>query len=410
FLAVLQRITAPDTLFWFRELSDGKTAFGPWVYKNHYAGFMVMLCPLVLSQFFRCRPVRKETDTLREKVSAFFSQNTTALYLSWGFGVVVILASVFLTQSRGGIISVLAGVSLFLFLIARQWKWGGSLQLKLPLFVLLLGCSVLVGWYYGWEPVIERFYSIFNGKTGGIQDGRLLIWMDTLRIIKDFPVTGSGFGTFADIFPLYKTIPDDFLYNHAHNDFLELLTDGGLIAGGLGVWLIISVFHAGCRSIRLRKDNVSVLLTAGAFSGLAGLLVYSAFDFNLHNGANGLYCAFLGGLLISSGNTRRYYQDSPTLLTPLKPNCRRKFLISISVLIFPGAILLFHGRIFQAEKYYREARLMSSQEGRNTVDRAGKMAGLLEKAQQIDPVTGLYPYISAKLRKVQGQQQQAILC
>ena len=79
FLAVLQRITAPDTLFWFRELSDGKTAFGPWVYKNHYAGFMVMLCPLVLSQFFRCRPVRKETDTLRGKVSAFFSQNTTAL-------------------------------------------------------------------------------------------------------------------------------------------------------------------------------------------------------------------------------------------------------------------------------------------------------------------------------------------
>ncbi|MCI5140322.1 MAG: lipid A core--O-antigen ligase, partial [Candidatus Electrothrix sp. ATG1] len=69
FLAILQRVTAPDTLFWFRKLSEGKTAFGPWVYKNHYAGFMVMLCPLVVAQFLLNRPPMDRLETFREKIA-----------------------------------------------------------------------------------------------------------------------------------------------------------------------------------------------------------------------------------------------------------------------------------------------------------------------------------------------------
>ncbi|MCI5125699.1 MAG: hypothetical protein D3925_14800, partial [Candidatus Electrothrix sp. AR5] len=120
FLSVLQRITAPDTLFWFRQLTEGKTAFGPWVYKNHYAGFMVMLCPLVLSQFLLHRPLLDHLKTFKEKILAFFSENGVAAHLFWGFGSTVLLASVFLTQSRGGILSIICGVLFFFFLLSRQ--------------------------------------------------------------------------------------------------------------------------------------------------------------------------------------------------------------------------------------------------------------------------------------------------
>ena len=402
-LSVLQRITAPDTLFWFRQLTEGKTAFGPWVYKNHYAGFMVMLCPLVLSQFLLHRPLLDHADTLREKILAFFSENGAAAHFFWGFGSVVILVSVFLTQSRGGILSTICGVSLFFLLVARQQKR----PVKLPLLLLLTGLLIIVGWY-SWEPVLERFSSIIDSGTGEIKDDRLLIWADALKILADFPLAGSGFGTFADIFPGYKTLPDDLLYEHAHNDFLELLTDGGFIAGGLGLWFIMSVLKAGYRQIRLRKDSVSVFLTIGAFSGLAGLLVYSMFDFNLHNGANGLYFAFFCGLLVSAGNTRRHYQNSPTLLIPMRSSQRMRGMAFTALLIFFCATFLFQRRIVLAERYYQQARLVASLSGLRSVVKREKMVKLLKEAKTTDPLTGLYAYGLANLRALQQRNEEAV--
>ena len=403
FLSVLQRITAPDTLFWFRKLTEGKTAFGPWVYKNQYAGFMVMLCPLVLSQFLLHHPSLDHLKTFREKILAFFSKSGAAAHLFWGFGSIVILSSVFLAQSRGGILSILCGVSFFFLLIARQQKRPG----KLPLLLLVSGLLIIVGWY-SWEPILERFSSIIDSGTGEIKDDRLLIWADALKIIADFPLTGSGLGTFVDIFSGYKTLPDDLLYEHAHNDFLELLTDGGLVAGALGLWFILSVLKAGYRQIRLRKDSVSVFLAIGAFSGLAGLLVYSMSDFNLHNGANGLYFAFFCGLLVSAGNTRRHYQNSPTLLIPMRSSQRIRGMAFTALLIFFCATLLFLGRIALAEKYYQQARLVASLSGLRSVVKREKMVGLLKEAKIIDPLTGLYAYALVNLIGLQQKNEEAV--
>ncbi|MCI5164847.1 MAG: tetratricopeptide repeat protein [Candidatus Electrothrix sp. GM3_4] len=403
FLSILQRITAPDTLFWFRKLTDGKTAFGPWVYKNHYAGFMVILCPLVLSQFLLHRSPSERVETLREKVLTFFSENEAPAHLFWGFGSIVILSSIFLTQSRGGILSIICGVLLFFLFIARHQE---KLE-KLPLLFLMTGLLIIVGWY-SWEPLLERFSFIFDSETGGIRDDRLLIWKDALKIIAAFPLTGSGFGTFVDIFPGYKTLPDDLLYEHAHNDFLELLTDGGLIAGGLGLWFIMSVLRAGYRQILLRKDSVSVFLAIGVFSGLAGLLVYSIFDFNLHNGANGLYFAFFCGLLVSAGNTRRYYQASSTLLVPITSSWRMRGTAFVALLVFLCATLFFQGRIALAERYYQQARMVASLSNLRSIAKREKMIGLLKEANTTDPLTGLYAYALANLRRLQKKNEEAI--
>ncbi|RWX49454.1 O-antigen ligase, partial [Candidatus Electrothrix communis] len=403
FLSVIQRITAPDTLFWLRKLTEGKTAFGPWVYKNHYAGFMVMLCPLVLAQFLIHRPSLDHFDTIREKILAFFSENRATEHLFWGFGSIVILSSVFLTQSRGGILSIICGVLLFFLLLSRQQERSG----KLPLLLLLTGLVIVVGWY-SWEPILERFSSIIDSGNGEIKDDRLLVWADALKIITAFPFTGSGFGTFVDIFPGYKTLPDDLLYEHAHNDFLELLADGGLLAGGLGIWFIMSVLKAGYGQIRLRKDKVSVLLATGAFSGLAGILVYSIVDFNLHNGANGLYFAFFCGLLISAGNTRRYYQNSPTLLVPVTSSLRMRGAAFVALLVFFCGTIFFHERISLAERYYQQARLVSSRAKMRSVVKIEKMVGLLEEANTTDPLTGLYAYALANMRGLQQRHEEAV--
>jgi O-antigen ligase len=403
FLSILQRITAPDTLFWFRELTDGKTAFGPWVYRNHYAGFMVMLCPLTVSQFLLHHPATEQFATFRQKLLAYFSEKKVALHLFWGFGSVVILASVFLTESRGGILSIFCGTLLCFFLIARQRERSG----KLSLLILIIGLLIIVGWY-SWEPIIERFSSILDSASGKIRDDRLLIWADTLKVLADFPLTGSGFGTFVDIFPGYKTLPDDLLYEHAHNDFLELLTEGGLIAGALGLWFILSVLHVGYRQIRSRKDKVAVFGAIGAFSGLFGLLVFSIFDFNLQNGANGLYFAFFCGLLVSSGHTRRYYQEQPTLLPSIKSSRLFRGAACTVSFGFLCAILLIQGKTVMAERFYAQARAVASLSDLESAVKRDKMVGLLQEAKDYDPLTGLYAYALANLRALQRKNEEAV--
>ncbi len=401
--AVLQRMTAPDTLFWFRQLAGGKTAFGPWVYKNHYAGFMVMLCPLVLAQFVLYRPSLAHFITIKEKVLSFFADKGAATHLMLGFGTIVLLASVMLTQSRGGILSILCSLFFFFMLFFRRQ---GRVE-KLPLVVILIGVLVIVGWY-SWEPILERFTSIIDDATGRIKDDRLLIWADSLRILAEFPITGTGLGTFVDIFPRYKTIPDGLLYEHAHNDFLELLTDGGVLTAVLALWFIITILKKGYRNILLRQDKVAVVLAIGVLSGLVGLFVFSIFDFNLHNGANGLYFAFFCGLLVSAGNSRRYYQGSPTLLIPFQSSHKVQVVALLGVTFFLCLVLFIQGRGVVAETYYQQAKLVASLPRLESSHKRKKMAHLLEKARTIDPLTGLYAYALANIHRVEKNNDEAL--
>jgi O-antigen ligase len=404
FIAVLQRMTAPDTLFWFRQLAGGKTAFGPWVYKNHYAGFMVMLCPLLLSQFILHRPSKEHFNTVKERILSFFADNDAAAHLMLGFGTIVLLVSVMLTQSRGGILSITCAIFLFFMLFFR---FQGRVE-KLPLFVIVTGVLVIVGWY-SWNPILERFAGIIDGATGRIKDDRLLIWADSLQILADFPITGTGLGTFVDIFPRYKTIPDSLLYEHAHNDFLELLTDGGVLTAVLALWFISVIVITGYRNIWLRRDKSAVILAIGVLSGLAGIFVFSMFDFNLHNGANGLYCAFFCGLLVSAGNTRRYYQTSPTLLVSFQSTYKAQALIALGVTFFLCLILFIQGKKMMAEGYYQQAKFVASMPDLESSVRREKMVRLLEKAHTTDPLTGLYAYALANIRRIERKNDEALV-
>ena len=61
-----------------------------------------------------------------------------------------------------------------------------------------------------------------------IEDGRPRLWKDTSNLMKNFPTLGTGLGTYEYAFPKYKTIRRQALYDHTHNDYLELISDTGL--------------------------------------------------------------------------------------------------------------------------------------------------------------------------------------
>jgi O-antigen ligase len=134
---------------------------------------------------------------------------------------------------------------------------------------------------------------------------RVNLYLDTLNIPNDFPVFGTGFGTFQYIYRKYKTVDDQFLYEHAHNDYLEILSDLGLI-GFLIVLVGIVLF---LRKILLRwierRDPYAKWITLGGVCGVFAILGHSLVDFNLHIPANALFLSIILGLIFNAVHLRK---------------------------------------------------------------------------------------------------------
>jgi O-antigen ligase len=271
---ILQHLTFNGKLYWFREMHYGGIPFGPYVNRNHFAGFTelvipVSLVPLVLGK------VGRERWFL---VSLF---------------AVVPIGALFLAASRGGIVSFAVEVGvLVLWLILRRTVGkhllsGGA--------VLLLA-FLMVSWL-GVQQLVERFSSLQSLEvTGG---KRASMRIDTWRIFLDHPWAGTGLGTLQTVFPPYETLYDGKIVNHTHNDYLEGLAETGIAGGFCCVWFLGVLFFDSLR--RLSQPNGAFASTI-QLSGLVaclGFLTHALFDFNLHIPANALLFFLLANLATS---------------------------------------------------------------------------------------------------------------
>jgi tetratricopeptide (TPR) repeat protein len=289
---------------------------------------------------------------------------------------------------------------LFMVLHARKQSRG----YKIKLFFLINSLFFLTA-LVSWQSISRKFAFTFGGSAGGIREDRLLIWRDSFTIIKDFFLTGSGAGTFIDIFPGYKTLHDFLLYEHAHNDFVELFTCGGFIGFILASWFVLSVLTTGLRMAASRRDQYAVLLATASFSGISGLLFFGLTDFNLQNGANGLYFFFFCGLLISAGCTRKHFQTRPTLLPPASGKNRISgFLLSA---VFMAVLLLVHGGSIWATSQFQQADIISSAMMR-TEKKVAVMIPLLEQAIKVDPLNGKYSFALANIERYSPQYRRRV--
>jgi len=308
FTAIQGVSQADQKIFWFRELTHGGAPFGPYVNRNHYAGWMGMIFPIVLSMFLFHKPMGAYRS-FREKTVEFLTQDRTNTYILLGLSAILISVSIFLSLSRGGIISLCLASLFFAVLVAHRKPGHGRGVLIICVFSIVLLC---VGWF-GWEPVFKRFDTI-RDVHGDIAGQRLTIWEDSLNLVKDFPVIGSGFGTFVDLYPKYRHFPGNLVVKHAHNDYLELLAQGGILGALLVFWFLAVFFFKSVRTFLKRKDMYSIYLYLGSLAGIISILIHGLTDFNLHIGANGLYFFFLLGITVSAANTRISHRQRDTNL------------------------------------------------------------------------------------------------
>lgn len=383
-LAIIQNSTSPDYVFWIRKAPVATHPFGPWVNPNQFAGYAEMIAPLALGLFLFYRP-RSPHDgaTWQSKFVRFFNSTGTNTHLFLGVAFLVVVLSIFLSLGRGGILSISFALLLFQFL----YTYKKVHRRYLPL--VLLGCCLLflLSWV-GWGRITSEFSQSLD-SAATFKDGRWHLWSDVIQIIKDYPLFGSGFGTFVFAYPLYKTIPGNLVFDHAHNDYLEVLTDGGLVGALLSAWFMFAVLSHSWRMISVRRDRYAVLVGIGALSGIAAILLHSLTDFNLHNGAVGIYFFFLCAVLVAVVNSKFGYNSSESLLQELNFSWSRGVavtslaVLTLTLLIQGGAVSA--SRIFvgikniYVSKHLREEKLQYLQ-------------GRLNLCERLDPLESLYSY------------------
>ena len=311
-------------IFGFQREAYIDSVTGTFINRNHFAGILEMIFPLSVgyllarASFFAA----KRGGSFKERI-LWFSQERLQKAVIFGIVPVLIGLGIFFSRSRTGIFLFFA--SIFLMVIAlsgaggkaaggadgsKQEKWKKNRSAKVIRTVLLVVMFAVI--LIGIRPVIERFSFAELAR-----EVRPVYFKNTVEIIKDFPLAGTGLGTYLYAYPMYEKKYSGEMLEHAHNDYLEILAEGGIVAGGL---LIVVAFGAlvwlFARWTR-RNDHFVRGIGLGCLAGIASILIHSLTDFNLHITANAVLFVTLYALALrviglnASRNINRNYVPKP---------------------------------------------------------------------------------------------------
>jgi O-antigen ligase len=260
---ILQHLTFNGKLYWFREMRYGGIPFGPYANRNHFAGFAELIVPLALVPLVLGK-VRRE----RWPVVGLFA--------------VLPIGALFLSASRGGIVSFAVELGLLALVMIRRRTMGKQL---LSAGAVLLLAILMVSWL-GVGQILQRFSSMQSLET--TEGKRASMRRDTWRIFLDHPLTGTGLGTLQIAFPPYESLYDGKIVNHTHNDYLEALAETGVAGGLCCAWFIGVLLAESLKRLRQLNNSFAGALQLSGSIACAGFLAHSLVDFNLHIPANAL--------------------------------------------------------------------------------------------------------------------------
>ena len=259
---ILQDLTFNGKLYWFREFSGG-VPYGPYVNRNHFAGFMELVIPAGLATL-AVRGVRRQQIPL------------IAFCTALSVGALVLCAS------RAGVVAFGCGlVILILLLLLRH----GEKRYLFTFAVVLVLAGGLVAWM-GADQVILRFKEVKNPEFS--ESRRVSMMRGAVHMFRANPWIGTGLGTTVSVYPRFETLYDGRIVDHVHNDHLELLAETGIIGGLSWLAFIGMLVRFGLKNLSSRNEPLVQALQVGALVGCASLLIHGLVDFNLHIPSNAL--------------------------------------------------------------------------------------------------------------------------
>jgi O-antigen ligase len=263
-LTIIQHFTSGAQIYWLSGLKIEGEPFGPYVNRNHFAGFVELTLPMGLA-LMAFHGVRRDLVPL-----------TTLM-------TIVPISALILSASRAGIIGFGLEVGVLMLLARSRKAWKGRRATAAA--IVALAALAIVAWV-GTGRAIERF------SSSSIHDvtvsRRLSMFRGAARIFLDHSITGCGLGTLVDVFPAYENAYDGRLVDHAHDDYIEGLAETGLLGGLCGVIFLWRLYREGRKNFTAEQGHFSRGLHAAAIMAVCGLLLHSFVDFNLQIPANAL--------------------------------------------------------------------------------------------------------------------------
>ncbi len=295
---LVARLAFPDKLYGIWSVPT-VAPFGPFVNKNHFAGYVELAALLAVGL---AAGLSEEARRDASSLSWIESRRARWIVAAWGAAFVLVLA-VLVSLSRGGVVSLSAG--LVVFLVLRLWARGSSRLsprgFAATIALLLLAAAVVASLL----PVEARARVLsLTGVTSEASGSyRIAVWRDTARLVASSPLAGSGFGAYAYALPRFKTAAGQLAIEHAENDVLEAVAEGGFLGAALFLCLAGFVLVYGLRAVLSEARRLPRALATGALAGGLALAVHSAFDFNLRLPSNALaFTALVAVLLAFAAN------------------------------------------------------------------------------------------------------------
>lgn len=345
-LVIIQFITrqlsyglVEEKIFWIRPSIHAEGSVGPYVNRNHYAGLMEMIFPLMVCLFVLYRP-GSSARTWKLRLRDILLHPRINYYFLFGAAAVLIGTSVFVSLSRGGIMSLTLSMGVLGLWLIKRTKNKKAGLVTAVLFV----CIMILTGTNGWDRIFERFGDVYN-EAGDLNTGRLHYWRDGRTIIRHFPLTGSGVGTWQYVYPRFRTFPGDRPLEHAHSDYIEFMATGGIVLIGLTAMALLSIVRTCYRTFRRRRRHMAIFLFAGSITAVFSILLHSFVDFNLQVGANGLYFFFVLAVVVSAAHTRFSDSREPTYLPEATVN---PWTAAGMALVFFWAMVIVHSGVLRA--------------------------------------------------------------
>ena len=287
-LAIAQAATAGRDIYWrFRTEFEGPLPFGPFVNRNHFATWAIMALPLCLGYIAaRSGPGTDEPEhvSARRRLAHAIDPR-----MGWLMApAVTMLIALLLSLSRSGALAL--GVS---DRDGRPLPAASRSPAPPPRVWRHAAIVVLCG--LAWADIPALRERVAGAQTG--MANRLTIWRETLPIVRDFWLTGTGAGTYQRAMFVYQRSTRAVYFNQAHNHYLQVAAEGGLLLVGASLSRLAAFVRAA--RARLRSEASGVFwIRAGAACGLGAVALQSVWETGLVMPANAALAALLAALVM----------------------------------------------------------------------------------------------------------------
>jgi O-antigen ligase len=277
FVALVQSASGQQKIYGLFAFPDDWATFGPYSNRNHFAGYVVMAIGLAFgSTIDALSELRRAWNRRRVGWLALGDPAGSAVVRRAAEATVLVVGLV-ACASRGGFVAFV-GTLAAIALASRR---------RSVLVVILVVAVAGVSWI-GLGGVAQGF------ENRGLQESRLALWRDALRMFPDFPVLGVGFNAFGMAYLRYQTFWRYYFFQAAHNEYLDVLLTTGLLGAGLAAAMLVLVLRQAWA--RARRTPIET----GLLGAVVGLAVHNIVDFNWQIQANAATYAALVALSVQS--------------------------------------------------------------------------------------------------------------